>query len=323
MALPFRIAASVGLVVFALEATAGARELAYIAPDVCPTRDEVVSRLDGNDGRPAKIEVSRDGAGYHGVVVLGDGSLALTRAVDARTCGAVVDALALVVALDVPGFGDAKEDVASEDAATAAEPRDAPSPAPRAPERAPYAPMRHGVDVTLGLLLSGTTFTDGHVLQGASLFGDVGARRSYFVPFFRPSARLALEQTLTTARASSGFASKFQLTTGALEACPLGIDVVRDRLSVTACGRGELGTLKASAGAGDDFGFSRLWATAGGIGRARLELGSAPSVRWVIEIGGGALAPVIRDRFWDYNAMVTEVPKVLVTGFAGVGVILP
>src|SRR5690349_14434529 len=81
---------------------AAARDVVYRAPDECPDRDEVVAKIESRTptGSPARIDVTKTSSGFHGDLVVGDGEKQVSRSVDAKTCGAVVEALSLVVALN-------------------------------------------------------------------------------------------------------------------------------------------------------------------------------------------------------------------------------
>lgn len=67
-------------------------------------------------------------------------------------------------------------------------------------------------------------------------------------------------------------------------------------MTVDACVRGEMGTLRAFGPVKDGGERERLWRSAGGLGRARLSVGRA-GVRPYLEANAGLLAPLLRDRF--------------------------
>ena len=67
-------------------------------------------------------------------------------------------------------------------------------------------------------------------------------------------------------------------------------------MTVDACVRGEMGTLRAFGPVKDGGERERLWLSAGGLGRARLSVGRA-GVRPYLEANAGLLAPLLRDRF--------------------------
>src|SRR5262245_53428622 len=94
--------ACVGSFGLLLSPAASARELEYTPARGCPSRADVIGKLesDAPDGRNARIDIQAANGGYRGKVTVGDANHQVVRAIEARTCGAVVQALALVVALD-------------------------------------------------------------------------------------------------------------------------------------------------------------------------------------------------------------------------------
>jgi hypothetical protein len=320
---------------------ASARELAYRAPAGCPSQDEVARRLSasGSEGRAAVIDVRRNATGFSGELVLGEGDMRLVRKVDARTCAAVVEALALVVALDrepasgEPAPGDAPDppgEVAREAAAeppapviatpTSASPREEPAHRP-----SPGDGNAHVV-VALGAAVSGTSFALGSVLPGATVFFGLASSRGLGdSAWLRPSARLSFGQTLSTTTASSGVIPEFTLTAASLDVCPISLRVA-SRLGIVACGRAEVGALTAGAAGDGASATSRLWQGAGALARAQWVLTTSSGARPMIELGGGILAPLQRDRFHfgaDASAEPVTAPPILWTLALGVGVVLP
>lgn len=289
-----------GTVLFALLAAgsvAEARELTYAAPAGCPTRETVAARLDPT-GRPAVMTIDRIGDAYAGVVTLGDGATATSRSVRAQSCKAVVDALALVVALDAEPPAAATMDgappatVAPAPAPTTSAPeltsagtatRDATEPAPKAPSRA--------LDLYTGLLATGTGYPTNGTLVGASLFFEAGLAGP---SWWQPSARALLSRTLSQ-HGGLDTTYSFQLTTAALEPCPLALGSETGALRLSACGRGELGAVEVTPLAGQ--GATRMWAAAGGAVRGRVALATVDKARVALDLGVGLLAPLVHDRF--------------------------
>jgi hypothetical protein len=277
---------------------AEARELTYAAPPGCPTRDTVAARLDAT-GRPAVMTIDRIGDAYAGVVTLGDGATATSRSVRAQSCGAVVDALSLVVALDA-------EPPAAKSPPAPAHPDEAPVPAPAPasasptpvdaadplPAGASSSPASRRLDLYAGVLATGTGYPSYGSLIGASLFFDVGLTGP---SWWQPSARVLASRTLSQREALVSQSYSFQLTTGALEACPLGIGTKTGALRLSTCVRGELGALEVTPFEGE--GATRAWAAAGGVLRGRLVFATIDGTRLAIDAGGGLLNMLTHDRF--------------------------
>jgi hypothetical protein len=240
---------------------ASAREIEYRAPAGCPSHEEVTRRLDASspEGRPARIEVRRVGAGFAGEVVLGDGTTRVLRTVDARTCIAVVEALVLVIALD---RDPAAPEPASSEAADPAEARADLEPAPAAaPVAAPSVAQRDAPAratpsaevasssfvIAFGATFSGTSFAEGSVLPGGAVFFDVASGTGLGeIAWLKPSARLSFGRSLPTATSRTGVIPELTLTAASVDVCPLSVGVTT-QVGIVACGRAELGWLTAGA----------------------------------------------------------------------------
>src|SRR5689334_3918801 len=81
---------------------AHARELDYRAPEGCPSRAAMEARIAARtgEGRDASVEVRAVGLRFLGQVTLGAGEERVVRSVEAQSCGAALDAIALIIALD-------------------------------------------------------------------------------------------------------------------------------------------------------------------------------------------------------------------------------
>lgn len=279
---------------------ASARELDYRAPAGCPSEADVARSLEARapSGRDARIDVSAEGAGFRGELVVGAGEHRLARSVQARTCAAVVDALTLVVVLD------RESDVSVEDVPAAAPDESTststsePAPVGERSER-----QRHAY---VGLGLAGTSFANGAVASGLQLSVEV----DFGVPFARGIRATLLPYEKVGS--SDDARPTFTRSGGALDYCPVAfLDSHGPRVAVMAdaCVRGEIASLHAIGPVKVGGERERLWTSAGAIGRARLSVGRA-GVRPYVEANAGLLAPLARDRFHFEGAEPVRAPPV-------------
>jgi len=312
----------------------GARELEYRAPRECPSAADVTARIEARapSGRDLGIDVEKSNGGFRGALVVGSGEGRLARRIEARTCEAVVEALVLVAVLDRGDRDDEPLAKAPETTAPAPEESTTAPPTPTSVGASPEASVdaappvpHHRVEVAAGGALTNTTLVGGDMLLGGALFLDAAAPTA-FGPgalFLGPSIRTSIGRTLRTTlfRASSDSASLL-LTTGGLDLCPLGIGS-RTFASLMACAHGEVGSLEV--GIADDAGSSQghLWSSAGGLLRARLAAGSPGSVRALVELSAGALAPLARDRFHLPGQDPFRASPLLFAMSVGAGVVFP
>src|SRR5262249_16833931 len=93
-----------------------------------PSREEAARLIEGRapEGRRASINVRRHGTRFRGQVDLGDGEERITRSVEAASCLAVLDALVLVISLDVQRDPAQKGETAELPSKPAASPVSAP-----------------------------------------------------------------------------------------------------------------------------------------------------------------------------------------------------
>jgi hypothetical protein len=310
---------------------ASAREVEYRAPAGCPSRDEVAARLEASspEGRAVRIEVRRIEVGFSGEVVLGDGETRVLRTVDARTCVAVVEALALIIALDHAPPSDEPADTPPLSTPPVASPL-SPSPSPARDAVAPTHPPADSapprVVLAFGATVSGTSFAAGAVLPGGALFLDVASTTGLGeVRWLRPSARLSVGRTLPTVAGEAAVQPEFTITAVSIDACPIGFAVTAE-VGVVACGRAELGAVRAGAKGDASSTTSRLWQAGGAIARTQWVLLSAGTLRPMIELSGGVIAPLQRDRF-HFGALATS-PTLSAPSYEGMlaisgGVVLP
>lgn len=323
-----------GVVVLALVVAwptgAEAREIAYRPVMGCPPASDVIRSINERapDGRDAQITIVRIVDGYRGELVLGEGDGKLTRAIDGRSCTAVVDALALIVALD--GNADSSRAAASPDADAAPEVSAGAvavtvgGPNTREPDAVP-AERTAEREWSSGLAASLTSFVDGRMITGGSLFVDLAWNtRLLGARVLRPSLRLSIARTLPETVGSESRAdlsTHFQLTTASMEACPIGSSAFDGLLTAAVCARWDLGALDASAGGGPSE--TRLLDAIGAQVRVRLATAGRDTWRPVVELGGGALAPLARDRFHVLGDAPLVVPAALLTASLGLGVVFP
>ena len=288
---------------------AEARELEYQAPPGCPDGGEVRARIEKTapEGNPAHISVVQDDLLFRGDLVIGAGEGRLKRTVTAKTCNAVVDALTLVVSLYRDPAESPTETLASTD-----EPPAPPYPAEQdrsEPRRAEARPASSAI--ALGLGATNTSWS-GSPLLGLAVFGELGLTRGWW----EPSVRLTLGRSFDR-EVDGGVA--VGLTTASIEACPLGFrELVYARISI--CARSDVGTITAAVA--DVEPDTRRWLSAGGVVRARLELGPTTQTRPFVDVGGGLLAPLVRHRYQSSGG-VTEVPVLQSTMAVAFGMVFP
>jgi hypothetical protein len=300
-------------------ASARARELVYSAPAGCPSRAEVAARIEARapNGRDARIEVTAHGSGFHGDVVLGDGERRLARSVDAETCAAVVEALALVIALDREDDPPVVDPTAATPA-TPLEPLNADAkPPPPQPPRSDTPPTR----VVAGLDVAGTSFARGTAIFAVPLYAELD-----FVAPWVHAIRGTLIYSFPTTTSNAIVRPEFRVIAAAFDYCPIAA-IAGPRgngtpaFLITACAHGELGVLDA-AGADDPKSVHRrVWTNAGAIVRSRAGLtGNTP--RPFLEVSGGLLVPLVRDHFhFAANDTITA-PPLLWTLALGVGLVV-
>lgn len=323
-----------------------ARDVLVQGSPGCLASDEIAARIDERapNGPPTRIQLTRTKVGFHGELLVGERSAPrLARSIDAKTCSAVVEAIALVVALDRDDetVADTPTDVAKE------------TPAARVPESVQVSPSsdsspkRTRWAIGSSLVVSdfskqlGETFT----LQSVSLFVDAAAATpSGGIPFLQPSARISLAFTMptmigrSTAKSPSPLAPagpKVSILTHRLDLCPIG-GGLHGWVGFAACVRGEMGVLLESYNAGVDppikppgepvlpltstTAFYRssapiFWGAAGPVGRMRFVFGRSASP--FLEIEGGGLFPLALSRRFE------GVSSFLWTAGGAFGVVLP
>jgi hypothetical protein len=302
-------------------------ELEYSAEPGCPAQSELVrevasrtrnaEHVASGGERRFVVRLSRSGAQAEGELVLG--ALEAPRRVSGTTCEAVVEAMALIVAvvLDPALILDLNP--------PAPEPAPAPVWPPSAPTESstPLAMFPTGAEplsAAVLLLGGGGWIVSGpapRALFGASVFGQIAAGSG------GPALRAVLSHATTgTVEVGSG-AALFELSSIRLEGCLGGLG--RGGFELAGCLDLEGGRIRAeglSRGDVRDTQVSnRLWLEAGLV--TRLSWSPADPLR--IELSGGAGVPLSRRAYTFENPkeIIHEPPLVVARLGLGLGGQLP
>jgi hypothetical protein len=322
-------------VTLCLPRAAHARDIAYRAPAECPAAAEVTGHIESTTprGKPARLAIEKTKSGFHGDVEIGEGDARVVRSFDARSCGAVVEALELALALRSDDDEESAPAPAVNGGPVATTEQ---GPADRDVPSAPASATEHRT-WTLGTTFSYSSFSEGRNLIGGALFADLALpSRLGDVSFLQPSVRVSLGGTfpntrtvdrITVAEGDTGYRLRFgggpRLTVvkSALDVCPVGLGL-EGSLSLAACGRGELGVVFADVAGTTATAPGQLWMAAGPVVRSRFTWGSG-AIRPAFEVTAGLLAPLRRDRFhFDSYPTETAAPWVWTVGFGG-GLVFP
>jgi hypothetical protein len=321
------------------------------ASPACSTRDELVARVAARSTRvrfvtdgagipslAARIEAGARGGVIAGLTVVEPDGRKFTRRIEAPSCAAATDALALVVAITLDPtvvMDAAPRSAPASPAASPPAPAAAPPPPPAAPPRfPPPAPPEAEVHARAAAPAEGTGPTvPSTPYLGAAVSGEAIAGPA---PTLMPGAALELEagldraslwspaMMLTLAHAWSGDVveplgtAAFTLDLVSLDACPLRLVVLR--VEARACAAGSLGRLAAQGSRTFDPGsVARAFATAGGAARLAVPSGSRVQVR--VRVGAGV--PLWRDAFQFDRDVFHRVASVTLVGDVGLGVRFP
>lgn len=275
----------------------------YEAPSDCPAAAAVEAKL--GDAVVERIRIRREDGTYRGEIVLGKRD-PIVRAVDAKDCAAVVDALTLVASLGAFGASDdatpgdtPRSDMPS--AAPSVAPNAAPAPrdasthdAPASPAPRPEIAPARAPRLSFGLGGSRVMFDGDDSFTGGFLFADARARRGAFgLGVLVPSARVGVHRTLPLEKPRAFTVVRFIVTTVRADACPVG-GVLPRGFDFAVCGVVEVGALAARA-SGVTAERARTWWTLGAEARVRYLVGDARQP--FVEIAGGLAAPMGRDRY--------------------------
>lgn len=312
------------------QAPAPAARLDVDAQPSCSTRDELIARVfarstrirfvDEATGIPvltARIEV-----GFRGVVaqldVLEPDGRKFSRRLEAPSCAAATDALALVVAITLDPSAATSEALAKPLEATA--PAKPPTERPEAtvretsteakPEPEPsVAATRHLAAGVLAEAVAGPAPT---VMVGVGLEAQASLDRA---SVWSPAVVLTLAHLWSGDVMEADGLADFSLDLLTLDLCP--IRVVALRLEARACAAGSLGRLSAQGtNTYDPMSASRPFATAGATARLALPLGSIIALRARF----GAEATLWRDAFEFIPNVFHRVASVTLMGDVGLGV---
>jgi hypothetical protein len=325
---------------------APAARLELDASPSCSTRDELVARVAARSTRirfvtdgagvpalAARIEVGARGGVIAGLTVVEPDGRKFTRRIEAPSCAAATDALALVVAITLDPSVVIDVSPRSAPPTPAAPPAAAPAPAAAPPKSPEPAPPEAEVARPAGPAEPGAPTAPAIRYLGAAVSAEAIAGPA---PTLMPGAALELEaglerasilspaMMLTLAHAWSGDVveplgtAAFTLDLVSLDACPLRLLLLR--VEARACAAGSLGRLAAQGSRTFDAGsVARPFATAGGAARLVLPSGSRVQVR--IRVGAGAT--LWRDAFQFDRDVFHRVASVTLVGDVGLGVRFP
>lgn len=320
-------------------AQAAAARLDVDAPASCSTRDELIARVASrstrirfvSDGAGVPTITARIDAGPKGTVVAeltvveADGRK-FARRLEAPSCAAATDALALVVAITLDPSAatvDVSPTVDTKPAA-AANPA-APGPVPEAAvteegrhdggpmgEAAPVASMGRLTVGGAGEVIAGPAPT---AMPGVALEAQAALDRS---SIWSPAVILTLSHAWSGVLFEANGRAAFTLDLLGLDACPA--RVVLWRLEARACAAGSVGRLAAQGTyTYDPRSVARPFATAGGTVRLTVP------VVWRVELRArfGAGATLWRDAFEFSPEVFHRVASVTLVGDLGMGVRFP
>ena len=318
-----------------------AARLEVDAQPSCSTRDELIARVaarsvrihfvDDGAGFPlitARIEAGPKGAVVAELTVVEPDGRRFARRLEAPSCAAATDALALVVAITLDpsaaansGAGAASDTAGPQVTATGGAAVAVPPEPAVATEGHPTAsaeaaaqraqPTRHLTVAGAGALIVGPAPT---VMPGVTL--EVQAAQDG-ASIWSPAAILTLAHVWSGALPESGGTAEFTLDLVGLDLCPLRLAV---GLEIRVCAAGSLGRLTArGSNAYDPRSVARPFATAGGTARLSLAFGSRVEAR--ARLGAGAT--LWRDAFEFSPDVFHRVASVTLVGDVGIGVRFP
>jgi hypothetical protein len=307
-----------------------AAHLEVDAQPSCSTRDELVARVAARSTRIRFVDdaagvptlTARIEAGFRGVVaqldVVEPDGRKFSRRLEAPSCAAATDALALVVAITLDPSAVASEAAkppeTSPSASTSARPpettaRDTQT-EPEPESVSPPAPARRRLTVAvLAEAVSGPAPT---LMAGVALEGEASFERA---SIWSPAAVLTLGHLWSGAATEADGTADFSLDLLTLDLCPVRIGVFA--LEARACAAGSLGRLTAQgSNTYSPMSAARPFASAGATARLVLPLGSRVAIR--ARFGAGA--PLWRDAFEFIPNVFHRVASVTLMGDVGVGV---
>jgi len=324
------------------QAPAPAARLDVDANPACSTRDELIARVAARSTRirfvneptgvpvlAARIEVGPRGGVVAELTVVEPDGRRFSRRIEAPSCAAATDALALVVAITLD------PSVASGEAPKVSPAPDAGTTAPAAPTPAPPPEATPTVDETAPRVSTGAGAAPGpasHYITAGVMGGAIAGPAPTLMPGLGIEVQAGLERgsvwspalVLSLAHAWRGDVREdagtaaFSLDLVSLDVCPARVVVLR--LEARVCAAGSAGRL---AGEGsntfDPRSVSRPFATAGGAARLAVPFGGRVQVG--IRLGAGAT--LWRDAFEFTPEVFHRAASVTLMGAVGVGVRFP
>ena len=320
------------------QAQASAARLEVDAQPSCSTRDELIARVSARSTRirfvpdgagvpvmTARIEPGPKGTVVAELTVVEPDGRRFARRLEAPSCPAATDALALVVAITLDPSAVTTEAPPPADAKATAQPA-APTVTPRAPP--PETTVAHvdagpAGDAVVASTRRLTVAAAGGVIQGPAPVPMPGLALEAQAALDRaslwsPAVILTLTHAWTGELVEPDGHALFTLDLAGLEACPL--RVALSVLEARLCAAGSLGRLSAQGSVTyDPRSAARPFATAGGTVRL-----SVPVV-WRVEVRArfGAGATLWRDAFEFSPAVFHRVDSVTLVGDLGIGVRFP
>ena len=314
--------------------------LEVVADPSCSTRDELVARVAARSTRirfvsaeaglpsmTARIEPGAKGAVVAELTVVEPDGRKFVRRLEAPSCAAATDALALVVAItldpsvvattDVSGAAADKSaaSTATNDGAAAKPPE---ATAEKRPAGAPGANDEAAASIrrlTAGVAAEVVAGPAPTAMPGIALQVQGALDRP---SIWSPAAILTLSHVWSGALAEAGATAEFTLDLLALDACPLRLAALN--VEARACAAGALGRLSAQgSNTYDPRSVSRAFATAGGSALLTLVLWSRVELRARLGVG----ATLWRDAFEFTPEVFHRVASVTLVGDVGIGVRFP
>ena len=297
----------------------------------CSTRDELIARVMArstrirfvNDGAGVPNLTARIEVGFRGVVaqldVVEPDGRKFSRRLEAPSCAAATDALALVVAITLdPSAATAEASKLPDTSATTAKPDQSPEakvretplePVPEPEEPPAIAATRRLAVGIIGEVVSGPAPA---LLAGAGLEVQASLDRA---SLWSPAIVLTLAHLWSGGSTQADGVADFSMDLLTLDLCP--VRLAASWVEARACAAGSLGRLAAQGtNTYDPMSSSRPFATAGATARLALPLGS----RVAILARFGAGATLWRDAFEFIPTVFHRVGSVTLVGDVGVGV---
>ncbi len=295
--------------------TGPTRGLRYTAPSSCPTRAEVLGKIEARsnaavemlstDEPIAEIEVAEVAENFEARVRVRS---AEERTFKSSGCEGATTAAAFVIALALDEERKREVVVSSVPPLTS-----------RVAAR--EAVWQVGAGIGGGAFFAGS----GMVAARGEVFVELERHRRASVNWLEPSFRVGFIRTLPVDVSASGAAgaASFTWTAARAEACPLRLGT--DRFALKPCADVELGTLGGDA-RGLDGALARttFWAAIGGRARAELRVGTQDGVRvpWMtLAVEGGGDFPLPRHRYVFLDGNGASVSLYRAPAFAGSAVL--